>query len=102
MTHPSPKRTFTLRVRCGGDSDELDAVVAGAATWLCQRVDPSGRHPLEVTVADTEHGEPLARVHHNPTGAAASAPRAEAGPPKSASSTAAPNPMPPAAGASSA
>lgn len=41
-------------------------MVAGAATWLFQRVDPSGRHPLEVTLTDTEHGEPLARLTHSP------------------------------------
>lgn len=79
MTHRALERAYTLRVRFGGNPDELDAVVAGAATWLFQRVDPSGRHPLEVTVTDTVHGEPLARLHHSPIGAAASAARAEAG-----------------------
>jgi hypothetical protein len=73
MTHPGLERIYTLRARFGGNPDELDPV-ADAATWLFQRVDPSGRHPLEVTVTDTEHREPLARLHHNPTGAAASAP----------------------------
>jgi hypothetical protein len=66
MTHPGQERIYTLRVRFGGNCDELDAVVAGAATWLFQRVDSSGRHPLEVTLTDTEHGEPLARLTHSP------------------------------------